>query len=146
MTSPSAKIPSIGIMLPVRITILSPGRISDTAVRISDSGVFSHTRSTFRAIQRARSSIDFFLVHSSNSSPSSSRNMTVPAVPKSLRNTEIPMDNASSTSTFSFPLQRQWIPLFKKGSICHTIRAICNGFGKKSIDAAFSTTFPTSFS
>ena len=100
-TSPETISPSNGITLPVRTTMRSPEAICDSGTETSVPSFWSHTRLTPSDMVRARSSTDFLCVHSSSSSPSWSRNMTEPAVPKSRRAMDTPMDRASSTSTRS---------------------------------------------
>ena len=95
--------------------------------RLIDSDLWavrSQTRSTFSDMHRARSATDFFLVHSSSSSPTSSRNMTIPAVPKSLLQAEMEIDRASSSSTLMRRRSRQRSPLRTKGIMCQRMRAI----------------------
>ena len=144
--SPSATTPSRGITPPARTTTQSPGWIWPMGVSTSSASVFNHTRSTWRDRLSARSATDFFLVQSSNSSPISSRNITIPAVPKSRRPTEIPMDKASSSSTLIFPRFRQRKPLWRKGVICQITRATRSGAGRNRAAAPFISTLPTSFS
>ena len=124
----------------------SPGWTWETGTSTSPCSVRSQTRSILSDIQRARSSIDFFRVHSSSSSPTSSRNITAPAVPKSPRQAEIEIDRASSRSTFILRRNRQRNPRLTKGTICQRIRAILKGGGKNSVQAAFSIILPTNFS
>ena len=138
--------PSIGMIPPARTTTASPGWIWDTGTSVSPCPVRIQTRSTCNDIHRARSSTDFFRVHSSSSSPTSSRNITMPAVPKSPRQAEMEMDRASSSSTFMRRRNRQPSPLRTKGSMCQRMRAIRRGAGRNSALAALQRTFPTSFS
>ena len=56
------------------------------------------------------------------------------------------MDRASSSSTFSSLRRRQPSPRRTKGIICHTVRAIFRGVGRKRALAALTSTLPTSFS
>ena len=146
ITSPSVTMPSTGMTPPIRTTIRSPGRIWDTGVNTSPAGVLNQTRSTFRDIHCAKSCTDFFLVHSSRSSPSSSRNITEPAVAKSRRIMEREIETASSSSTFILPCFKQRSPLRRKGTACHSTRAIRRGAGKNSVLTSFNAAFPTSFS
>ena len=146
VTSPSRTRPSTGMIPPTRTTTASPGWIWDTGTSTSPWAVRSQTRSTFKDIHRARSATDFFRVHSSSSSPTSSRNMTVPAVSKSPRNAEMEMDRASSSSTLTRRRSRQRSPLRTKGIMCQSMRAIRNGGGRNRVQAALHTTFATSFS
>ena len=131
---------------PARTTTASPGRICETGTRTSPCPVRTHTRSTLSDIQRARSATDFFRVHSSSSSPTSNKNITIPAVPKSFRQTEMETDRASSSSTFICLWRRQPSPRFTNGIICHRIRAIRRGDGRNSVLAALYRIFPASFS
>ena len=78
--SPERTLPSRGITLPVWTQMVSPAFTWVMGTSTSVSDLFSHTRSTFKDIQRARSPRDFFRVHSSSSSPSRSKNMTEAAV------------------------------------------------------------------
>ena len=89
VTSPSATTPSRGMTPPARASTRSPGFTWPMGTSTSPASVFSHTRSTWRDRLSARSATDFFRVQSSSSSPISSRNMTIPAVPKSRRQAEM---------------------------------------------------------
>ena len=62
----------------------------------------SHTLVMFKDMLRARSPTDFLCVHSSRISPTPSRNMTEPAVSKSLLIIETPIAVASRTGTSIF--------------------------------------------
>ena len=146
VTSPSSTSPSTGTMPPARTTTASPGWIWDTGTSTSPWAVRSQTRSTFSDMHRARSATDFFLVHSSSSSPTSSRNMTIPAVPKSLLQAEMEIDRASSSSTLMRRRSRQRSPRRTKGIMCQSMRAIRNGGGRNRVQAALHTTLVTSFS
>ena len=134
------------MMPPARTTTASPGWTWDTGTSTSPWAVRSQTRSTFRDIHRARSATDFFRVHSSSSSPISKRNMTIPAVPKSLRQAEMEMERASSSSTLTRRRSRQCSPRRTKGIMCQRMRAMRRGDGRKSVQAALQRTLPTSFS
>ena len=107
MTSPSSITLSSGIMPPICTAMRSPGRTLLRGSCTSPSSVLTQTRSMFRDMLRARSSTDFLWVHSSSSSPSPSRNITEPAVPKSPRAMEMPTDRPSSSSTCSCRRHRQ---------------------------------------
>ena len=121
ITSPSSMVLSKGIRPPMRTAMRSPVLTWFKGTRTSPDGVLSQTRSMFRDIQRARSSTDFLCVHSSSSSPSSSRNITEPAVAKSRRTMEIPMDSPSSSSTRSFPRSRHRTPRNRYGMDFHSV-------------------------
>ena len=112
----------------------------------SPPAVCSQTRSTCSDRLSARSATDFLRVQSSSSSPISKRNITVPAVPKSRRQTDSPMDRASSSSTRTLRRQTQPSPCRRKGIICQTTRAARSGGGKNRLPAALASTLPTSFS
>ena len=56
------------------------------------------------------------------------------------------MDKASSTSTFICRRRRQRSPRPRKGTMCHRMRAMRSGAGRKRVQAAFMTTLVTSFS
>ena len=146
VASPWATTPSRGMTPPARTTTWSPGLIWPMGVSTSPAGVFSHTRSTWRDRLSAKSATDFFRVQSSSNSPISSRNMTVPAVPKSRRKAEIPMERASSNSTLIRRRPRHRSPLERKGIMCQTTRAMRRGVGKNSVETPFISTLPTSFS
>ena len=70
----------------------------------------------------------------------------MPAVPKSRRPTEMPMDRASSSSTLIFRRPKHRSPLWRKGTMCQTTRAIRSGAGRNKAAAPFISTLPTSFS
>ena len=144
--SPSSTRPSKGMMPPARTITASPGWTREMGTSTSPCAVRSQTRSTLRDMERARSSTDFFRVHSSSSSPTSSRNITIPAVLKSLRQAEIEMDSASRSSTLMVRCRRQRSPRPIKGIICQRIRAIRKGGGRNRVLAALQRILPTSFS
>ena len=54
----------------------------------------------------------------------------MPAVPKSRRPTEMPMDRASSSSTLIRRRPRHRSPLRRKGIMCQTTRAARKGAGR----------------
>ena len=70
----------------------------------------------------------------------------MPAVPKSRRPTEMPMERASSSSTLIFLRPRHRRPLRRKGAMCQTTRATRRGAGRNRAAAPFISTLPASFS
>ena len=78
--------------------------------RTSCPSLTSHTLVIFKDMLRARSPTDFLWVHSSRISPMPSRNMTEPAVSKSLLIIETPMAVASRTGTSIFLAASVQIP------------------------------------
>ena len=112
IASPPQTTPSKGITLPIWTRILSPTFTSAMLIFTSSPpSVTSHTFVVCKDMLRARSSTDFLWVHSSNSSPISSKNIMEPAVVKSLRSTDTPIAVASSTGTSILRCHRVFTPL-----------------------------------
>ena len=72
--------------------------------------------------------------------------MTEPAVAKSRRIMDRPMETASSSSTLILFCLKQRRPLRRKGTACHSTRAILKGVGRNRVLTSFSAALPTSFS
>ena len=146
MISPHSIVPSSGTTFPICTATQSPLCTRLTGTSTSPSGVLSQTRSMLSDMHRARSSTDFLCVHSSKSSPSPSRNITEPAVPKSPRSMEIPIESASSSSTCSFRRHRQRRPLSRYGTLRATVKAMRSGAGKNTDRTSRNTAMLTSLS
>ena len=132
IASPPVTMPSSGIMFPVRATISCPACTWLIGVRTScPFSAFSQTLSTCRDMAFARSSRDFFLVHSSMMSPMPSRNMTLDAVSKSPCAIAIVTEAASRTCTSSLPFPRDFSALKINGIARTTLIAIRMGAGRK---------------
>ena len=147
MTSPPRTTPSTGITPPICTVTVSPSRTWETGSKCSSpSSPRTQARSTLRLIVRASESTLRLCVHSSSSSPTSSRNMTEPAVPKSPRAMDMPMLSASSISTFILPRRSQCSPWRINGAACQRQRAIFSGLGKSRELTALRMHMLTSFS
>ena len=146
MASPSATMPSKGTMLPTWTVTKSPSRIRDRGTNTSAPSIFCQTLPMFRDMLLARSSTDFFLVHSSRSPPIPKRNMIEPAVFTSLRAMDTVMAVASRTSTSSLPFARHRIPFQRYGTAWTAVYRAFRGLGKNVLVNAFTSTLRISFS
>ena len=113
MASPDTTTPSSGITFPICTVTISFSRILERGTSTSVPSTFCHTLVILRDILLARSPSDFLWVHSSKSSPIPKRNITEPAVSKSLLTMETIIAVASRTSTSKAPFNRQRIPLIR---------------------------------
>ena len=134
MASPSTTRPSSGIMLPVRITIRSPGVTSVIFVSTSVPFTCRQTLSTRRLMAEARSATDFLRVHSSRISPRCSMNITEPAVAKSPRNIDTETAAASNTATDSLPCHSAESPSRIYFTERNTASAVVMGTGRNSLE------------
>ena len=110
MPSPLTTSPSNGMTLPIWTTMRSFCSTLDAGISTSVPSLRSQTLSMLSDMLLARSSTDFLCVHSSSSSPISSRNITEPAVAKSPRNTDTPIAVPSRTGTSILPLHNVLMP------------------------------------
>ena len=134
MPSPSSTIPSSGIILPVRTTIVSFSLTWSMPVRIScPSDVRTQTLSTFSDIADARSSTDFLWVHSSMISPIPRRNITLPAVLNSPRSIATVMDAASRTETSILPERIDRTAFTRYGTAFTAVRTVRRGRGRRNL-------------
>ena len=146
IASPDSTTPSSGITLPTWMETRSPSLISEIGTRTSASPVFCHTFSIFKDMLPARSLTDFLWVQSSRSSPIPRRNMTDPAVLKSLLNMETVIAVASRTSTSSFLPASFLTPLTIYGTDWIAVHTARTGAGRKIFVKHLVRHLVTSFS
>ena len=146
IASPDSTTPSSGITLPTWMETRSPSLISEIGTRTSASPVFCHTFSIFKDMLPARSLTDFLWVQSSRSSPIPRRNMTDPAVLKSLLNMETVIAVASRTSTSSFLPASFLTPLMIYGTDWIAVHTARIGAGRKIFVKHLVRHLVTSFS